>query len=345
MSLTPTPGQPSGPLKRRGCLLLTTLLVGCAAAEPPEFQTSVRGFAEEMRQRHGFPPGELEGALGTVRYQPDIVSAVSRPAESKPWSKYRSIFVTPERARGGLDYWNAQEPVLRKAAQTYGVPPEILVAIIGVESRYGQNTGRYRALDALGTLAFGYPPRGDFFRQQLEELLLLGREQGLSLVEVRGSYAGALGKPQFIPSSYRRFGVDFDGDGRKDLLTNDADAIGSVANYLREHGWRPGDPIVLPLQLPVPPPAQWEAAGMKPSIPLADLEAAGIKPVDGLAGTRLVSLVRLDNEEAREYWLGFDNFYAITRYNHSNLYAMAVYQLSREILALKEREARGRGQH
>jgi membrane-bound lytic murein transglycosylase B len=296
-----------------------------------------------MQQRHGFPADELQRALGTVSYEADIITAISRPAEAKPWYRYRSIFVTPERARGGLAYWNAQEAVLRKASEAYGVPPEVLVAIIGVETRYGRNTGRYRALDALSTLAFGYPPRGDFFRGELESLLLLSREQGLTLGEVRGSYAGALGKPQFIPSSYRRFAVDFDGDGRKDLLSNDADAIGSVANYLREHGWRTGDPIVVPVQIPTAPPTQWEAAGMKPSIPLGDLGAAGIRLAEGLADTRLASLIRLETEGASEYWLGFDNFYAITRYNHSNLYAMAVYQPSREILALKAGEEGARG--
>lgn len=296
-----------------------------------------------MQQRHGFPADELQRTLGKVSYEADVITAISRPAEAKPWYRYRSIFVTPERARGGLAYWKAQEAVLQRASDTYGVPPEILVAIIGVETRYGQNTGRYRALDTLSTLAFGYPPRGAFFRGELEALLLLGREQGFPLGEVRGSYAGALGKPQFIPSSYRRFAVDFDGDGRKDLLTNDADAIGSVANYLSEHGWRRGDPIVVPVEIPGAPPSEWEAAGMKPSIPLADLGAAGIRLAEDLAGTRLASLIRLEAEEASEYWLGFDNFYAITRYNHSNLYAMAVYQLSREILALKAGEGGPRG--
>lgn len=341
MNLTPTPGQPASPRKRRGWLLLVTLLAGPTTAEPLDFQAALRDFAAEMEQRHQFQPGELAPVLEGVKFRPDIVTAISRPAEAKPWYKYRSIFVTPERARGGLAYWNAQEPVLRKVSQTYGVSPEIIVSIIGVETRYGQNTGRYRVLDALSTLAFGYPARGDFFRRELEQFFLLSREQGLALAEVRGSYAGALGKPQFIPSSYRRLGVDFDGDGRKDLLASDADAIGSVANYLREYGWRSGEPIAFPLPLGIAMPAQWETAGMKPSILIKDLESAGIRLEQNLSPTTLVSLVRLENEDTSEYWLGLDNFYAITRYNHSNLYAMAVYQLSREILALKER---GRGQ-
>ena len=311
-------------------------------AEPSDFRSALGGFAAEMQQRHQFSPTEIEHALGEPKFRSDIIDAISRPAESKPWYKYRPIFVTPERARAGLAYWKAGEVILQRASQVYGVPPEIIVAIIGVETRYGRHTGNYRVVDALSTLAFGYPPRGGFFRRELEEYLLLSREQRVEGREQKGSYAGALGKPQFMPSSYRRYAVDFDGDGRKDLWRSDADVVGSVANYLHEYGWRPDAPITVPARAAATPPPHLEAAGPRPSIGLGELEAAGIKAEIVLPADTLVSLVRLENEGDTEYWLGLDNFYTITRYNHSNLYAMAVYQLSRDILALKQGEEPGK---
>lgn len=330
-------------MKPCGWPAAVALLASSAAiAEPSDFRSALGEFASEMQQLHQFSPAEIERALGEPKFRSDIIAAISRPAESKPWYKYRPIFVTPERARAGLAYWKAEEVILQRALQVYGVPPEIIVAIIGVETRYGRHTGSYRVVDALSTLAFGYPPREEFFRRELEEFLLLSREQRVEAQEQKGSYAGALGKPQFMPSSYRRYAVDFDGDGRKDLWHNDADVIGSVANYLREHGWKPGAPITVPARAAANLPQHLNATGLKPSIGLGELEAAGIKAEIGLPPDTLVSLVRLENEEDTEYWLGLDNFYTITRYNHSNLYAMAVYQLSRDILALKQGEEPGK---
>lgn len=308
-----------------------------AEGEPSNFRAVLQDFSLEMQRRHRFTPEDLDRVLGDARFQPGIINAITRPAEAKPWHKYRPIFVNPERAQAGLAYWRDHDPILRRAAQEFGVPPEIVVAIIGVETNYGENTGRYRVIDALSTLAFGYPKRGGFFREELEQFLLLGREERISITDAKGSYAGAMGIPQFIPSSYRSYAVDFDGDGRKDLWQSDADAIGSVASYFRRHGWRPGDPIAFPAGISSRPPSHFEAAGMEPSIPVQELEAAGIRVEQDLAPSTRVSLIRLENERDEEYWLGLNNFFVITRYNHNNLYAMAVYQLSREILALKQK--------
>jgi peptidoglycan lytic transglycosylase B len=323
-------------------LALTLLALGTwavAAASPEERQAAVQAFVDQMVSRHGFQRDSLMALMHQARFRSDIIEIIQRPAEAKPWHQYREIFLTPARIRGGVRFWRQNQALLERAAQEYGVPPEIIVAIIGVETRYGEVTGKYRVLDALATLAFGYPKRADFFRSQLEELLLLGREEHIDLATSYGSYAGAIGLPQFMPSSYRAYAVDFDGDGRRDLWGSRADVIGSVANYFKLHGWQSGEPVALRAQSTGRPPQGLIDAGMKPSLSLKSLTEQGITPVpqaaDGATGPdTLVSLIRLEGAQGDEYWLGLNNFYVITRYNHSNLYAMAVYQLSREILAL-----------
>ncbi len=321
-------------------LLLCTAPLSCTASlstatVPAAFDKGIHVFVSEMTEKHGFDAKKLGALMSKAHYRQSIIDAISRPAEAKPWHQYRPIFVTDARARGGLTFWDANEELLQRAEQEYGVPPEIIVAIIGVETRYGQYTGKYPLLDALATLAFGYPKRGAFFRQQLEEALLLMREEAVDPVHFKGSYAGAMGKPQFIPSSYRAYAVDFDGDGRRDLLNNNADVIGSVANYFRRNGWRQGEPITSPAQAVGKAHQRYLKAGMKPSLTIGELRTAGITPSLSLAAETLSSLIRLEAATEDEYWLGLHNFYVITRYNHSNLYAMAVYQLSRRILALR----------
>ena len=304
-----------------------------AAASPTEREQAVRAFVDEMVDRHDFDRAELMKIMGKARFQGSIIKAMQRPAEAKPWYQYRPIFVTSTHTRGGVQFWQQNQALLERAEREYGVAPEIIVAIIGVETRYGGNTGKHRVLDSLSTLAFGYPKRAKFFRKQLEELLLLGREEGIDILEVKGSYAGAMGMPQFIPSSYRAYAVDFDGDGKRDLLHSTADAIGSVANYFRRHGWKTGATVTLRARTGNRNLDKLVEAGMKPSLSPEQLAGHGVEVDAELPRTTKASLVRLENKQDQEYWLGLNNFYVITRYNHSNLYAMAVYQLSRKIFA------------
>ena len=313
-----------------------SLLGVTAVGQAIELTVDVKGFIDEMVSKHHFDRAELTGLLEEARFRQDVIDLITRPAEAKPWHQYRRIFLQPARAEGGAAFWRDNRHDLLRAEQAYGVPPEIIVAIIGVETRYGANTGRHRVLDALSTLAFGYPPRSRFFRRELEQFLLMAREEGMIPTHPKGSYAGALGKAQFIPSSFRAYAVDFDGDGKRDLWESNADAIGSVANYFVRHGWRTGEPVTVRARKAGADHQRFVDAGMKPSLRVKDLKAAGITtdtPVDPAA---LASLIKLETRDGHEYWLGLHNFYVITRYNHSNLYAMAVYQLSQEIQEVKK---------
>jgi membrane-bound lytic murein transglycosylase B len=294
------------------------------------------GFAAEMERKHGFDPKEVTALLNQTQFRDDIIKAITRPAESKPWHQYRAIFLKPERIAAGVKFWQENEGLLHQIASEYGVPPEIIVAIIGIETRYGEYTGRYRILDSLTTLAFGYPKRSSFFRSELEQFLLLTREEDVDPTQTKGSYAGAMGKPQFISSSYRSYAVDYDGDGHRDLWNNNADVIASVANYFKRHGWRQGEPITLQVKSGNNL-EKFVKAGMKPSIKVGELLANDVKTQGSTTvdPTALTSLIELDAGGHNEYWLGLHNFYVITRYNHSSLYAMAAYQLSQEILASK----------
>jgi membrane-bound lytic murein transglycosylase B len=317
---------------------LTGVLLCISAAvlaKPADFDRKTQDFAREMAQKHGFDQSRLGQLMSGINYRQSIIDAISRPAEAKPWHEYRKIFVTDARAREGVAFWEENKDLLRKAEQEFGVPPEIIVAIIGVETRYGRHAGTYPVMDALATLAFGYPKRADFFRRELEEYLLLTREESLDLTGTKGSYAGAMGMPQFISSSYRAYAVDFDGDGKRDLIDNRADAIGSVAAYFVRHGWKRGAPITTPARGAGTRHEQFVKAGMKPSLRIDGLAKSGITPKQPLPGQGLSSLIKLEGMKGDEYLLGLNNFYVITRYNHSNLYAMAVYQLSRKILAEK----------
>jgi membrane-bound lytic murein transglycosylase B len=284
-----------------------------------------------MAARHGIPAGDLYATLSRARRIPEIIAAISRPAEALPWHRYRRIFLQPDRIDGGVRFWLGNDAALRRAGDAYGVPPEIIVAIIGVETRYGRNAGTYRVLDALATLAFDYPKRADFFRAELEQFLLLVREQGLDAQSLKGSYAGAMGTPQFIPSSFRRYAVDFDGDGRTNIWDDETDAIGSVGNYFREHGWLIGGPVALPLPAGAAPAAALLVPELEPRMTVAELAAGGVAEALPVSAGEKFKLLALETESGRDYWLGFWNFYVITRYNHSVHYAMAVYQLAEEI--------------
>jgi membrane-bound lytic murein transglycosylase B len=231
----------------------------------------------------------------------------------------------------GVEFWNENADTLARAYDTYGVPAEIVVAIIGVETRYGEHKGRYPIMDSLTTLAFDFPKRGKFFRGELEQFLLLTREEEVDPLSLKGSYAGAMGKPQFIASSYRNYAVDFDGDGKRDILNSSVDAIGSVANYFNRHNWKKDEPIAGKARVKGKKYKPIIKKGIKPSMRLRDMARKGVH-VDGkYAPEQLAALIEFKNKKGHEYWVGFNNFYVITRYNHSELYAMAVYQLSQAI--------------
>lgn len=289
-------------------------------------------FVARMVSVHGFEESEVKRVLANAVHKEAIIKAMTRPAEKvKPWKDYRKIFISEKRIAEGVRFLSANKAALDRAEEVYGVAPEVVVAIIGVETFYGRIKGNWRVVDALATLGFDYPKRGKFFTKQLEEFLLLAREQGKDPLTLTGSYAGAMGYGQFIPSSYRSFAVDFDGDGFTDIWNNTTDAIGSVANYFAEHNWQAGQPVVSRARVS-PDYDDDQINRLKLSQTVDDLRAKGFSPVDTLPGDMLAIPLRLKGERGSEFWLGLPNFYTITRYNHSRLYAMTVYDLSQLIL-------------
>lgn len=311
-----------------GLLLMSASSAWGSYVERPE----VRDFIDRMASQHGFAAEELTGLFERVERQQSILDAIARPAEAKPWHEYRPIFLKEKRIRQGVEFWRQHETLLREVEKQYGVPPAVIVAIVGVETRYGGYTGKHRILDSLTTLAFDYPKRGDFFRSELEQFFLLTREEGIDPVDARGSYAGAMGMPQFISSSYRHYAVDHDGDGRRDLWQSPADIIASVANYFQRHGWQAGEPVAAPATLGQATAAQKATRkAEKPRYSVAELEQAGVRSQAGFAADASANLLELDGKAGPEYWLALQNFYVISRYNHSPLYSMAVFHLSEEI--------------
>jgi membrane-bound lytic murein transglycosylase B len=272
-AVTPSPATPSVPER-----------VARSAGQPFGRRTDVQNFIREMTARHGFNPAQLQALFDRVQTRPDIIAAMTRPAEAKPWHEYRAIFINARRIQGGVEFWRTHAATLARAGQVYGVPPEIVVAIIGVETQYGGNLGKHRVLEALATLAFDYPRRADFFRQELEAFLLLTRAEGVDPLALRGSYAGAMGWGQFMPTSYLNYAVDFDGDGHRNLWVNPRDAIGSVANYFRQHGWRPGDPVTVPARVSGSVyPALVARRVAPPADSVASLRAQGVTPLGSVA--------------------------------------------------------------
>ncbi len=336
-------------------LLMAALLSSISVAHETDSEAGSQvGYAEHADAaafvarmvEQGFEADAVRGLLSNARRQESILKAIARPAEKRlSWGEYRNIFLQQQRIDQGIQFWNEHAATIQRATEQYGVAPEIIVAIIGVETRYGRNAGSYRVLDALATLAFDYPPRSRFFSGQLEHYLLLLREEKLTAEAIKGSYAGAMGYGQFIPSSYRHYAVDFDGDARRDIVTNPVDAIGSVANYFKQHGWRTGEPVALQADLPRALAAERFSQSLKPEHPLSYWLAQGFKPrvsaalATSLDADQVATAMLLEGESGEEYWLGLANFYVITRYNHSTLYAMAVYQLSQEIRAQYQRAA------
>ena len=321
--------------------LISTLLVSVtaiAADDDDVYRNNelANKFVTEMVKGHDFEKAELDVWFASAAKKQSILDAISRPAEKRlTWAQYRKIFVTNSRIKKGVTFWIEHEDILSKVEQEFGVPAAVIVAIIGVETRYGENKGSYRVIDALSTLAFDYPPRSKFFKKELKEFLLLSREQKQDPLALMGSYAGAMGYGQFIPSSYRAYAIDYDKDGFVDIWNNTDDAIGSVANYFKVHGWKSNQAVVVRSRVAKNIDESVINQSLKPALTLEELNKKGFTPVKQLKYTANATAMRLKGEWGAEYWLGLHNFYVITRYNHSRLYAMAVWQLSQEIEAAK----------
>ncbi len=306
-------------------------------------RADVQAFIAGLVRDDGFDARTLAQVFGQVRPQPKVVAAMSRPIVAPPkWFEYRPQFLNASRIDAGVAFWHANEAALARAQDGFGVPAPVIVAIIGVETYYGRNTGSYRVIDALSTLAFDYPRRAEYFSAELRNFLLLCREQGVSPLEARGSFAGAVGLPQFMPGSIREYAIDYDGDGRIDLANDPDDAIGSVANYLARHGWQPGQPVMEPVRVEV---ERAEAVvalfdgGVTPRRSVADWVRDGVTGVaiPGNLAADPVGLLMLETTDVPEYWMTFSNWFVLTRYNRSRLYASAVWQLAQALAEERER--------
>ena len=314
------------------CCLWSTL---SCASENYGNNPAAQAIVDELVAEEDFDREQLLQLFAQAERQDSILKAIARPAEkTKPWYEYREIFLNDKRERQGVEFFNEHRDTLLRAEREYGVPAEIIVAIIGVETYYGRIAGSYRVIDALSTLAFDYPKRSPFFTKELKNFLILTRDQGLDPLVLKGSYAGAMGYGQFMPSSYRAYAADFDGDGVADIWNNPVDAIGSVANYFKAHGWRPGDPVVFAADAPADVPPEWFVRArkdLKPTRTVAQFAEVGVVPREPIDPEAMATAMKFELQDGFEYWLGLHNFYVITRYNHSAMYAMSVYQLSRRL--------------
>lgn len=309
--------------------LVTPSLWAAGYSQHPNAQI----FIEKMVNEHHFKRQEVIAWLDAANKRQPILDAMERPAEkTKPWFEYRKIFLGNDRIDQGVIFWSENIDALRDAELRFGVPAKIIVAIIGVETRFGRQMGNYRVIDALATLGFDYPPRSAFFVKELEEFLVLARAQRQDPLNLMGSYAGAMGYGQFMPSSVRNFAVDFDGDGIEDIWRNKRDAIGSVANYFKQHGWQKNAPVFTRARTLVGFDPAMLNTKAKPSMSLRDMHNKGFVPLDAeFPSTLPVEALSYQQEQGTEYWLGFNNYYVITRYNRSQMYALAVWQLSEAI--------------
>lgn len=329
--------RPVGFLFRRalrwvGVMLL--LVVSPASAEGGYHERDdVQAFVKEMAEKHGFTVTELQRVFSNVRHQASVIKLMDPPSTQgvRSWERYRSRFVNQVRIDAGRRFMQEYSADLERAKKIYGVPEEIVTAIIGVETLYGRHTGNYRVLDTLTTLAFDYPRRAEYFRGELEQYLLMAREQGLDFFELQGSYAGAIGLPQFMPTNVRKLGVDFDGDGKVDLRNSVVDAIGSVAHYLAVHGWRTGEPVASHISFDGEVPEAWVET-ILPVMTKKDIQHVGFNTNVALDQALSFAVIPLETpDRPAEFWLGFNNFYVITRYNKSSFYAMSVWHLAEEL--------------
>lgn len=297
-------------------------------------EKKIRDFIRTSAKAYQLDEKALLKSFQNVKKRDEIIKSISNPSEGLPWYRYKKIFLKQSRIDKGIAFWKKHRKALERAEQTYGVPAEVIVAILGIETRYGERQGNIPVLDALTTLGFAYPPRAKFFRKELAQYLILSKEQQFDPADVKGSYAGAIGQPQFMPSSYRHFAVDFNKKGRSDLINSPEDAIGSVANYLMKNGWKKNEPVILDAQVSNDQYKKLQQKGNKPNFTLSKLKRHGVHPTSHIKHKQRKKFVWLalpESETEYGYWLGTQNFYVITRYNTSKLYAMAAAQLAEAI--------------
>lgn len=308
-------------------------------------QNDVKYFINTMVRQHHFDRKQLVAIMREAKFQPQIIESMEKPYEKKTWDVYKDLFLTPERVKAGVDYWQANKEALARAQREYGVPANLIVAIVGVETLYGKHQGNYRVLDALTTLAFHYPKRSPYFTRELSEFLLLCRERGVLATQYMGSYAGAMGKPQFMPSSYRNYAVDFAGNGKRDLMNQDSDVIGSIANYIHQHGWKTNGGVA---QMASVRGSRYKRLAINSKVPgyeLKQIFASGIRPISAIEDhPSKAGVIELTTSSGPEYWLAYPNFYVITHYNSSPQYALVVYlfaqQLNEQWASLQNHTAR-----
>lgn len=322
-----------------GLLTLLLILTGILHANDYNEYPEVQAFTKDLVENHGFAQEQVNDLFSKVKKQQPILDLIAKPAEkAKAWKEYRPIFITQQRIDEGVTFWKNNQAALDKAEKVYGVPAQIIVAIIGVETFYGRNMGNWPVMDALTTLSFDYPPRADFFRKQLKEYLLMTREEQLDPLTLRGSYAGAMGMAQFMPGSFRAYAVDFDNDGHIDIWNNPTDAIGSVANYFKEHRWQTNQPVVFQAKIRGNKANTGLSSGLELDQTIAKLKQVGWSLPTTLPANTSVMAFKLDGDKGDEYWAGLNNFEVITRYNRSVMYSLAVYQLSEQLLATKMKQ-------
>ena len=328
-------------------LCVATLGVAFSTAATADKQADfnkqeLNSFINQLVKEDGFSRSELEKLFAQAEYQNRIIALISKPAERRlTWGEYRNLFINDRRINQGVEFWKENKDLLDQAAKKYGVSPAAIIGILGIETGFGRNSGGFRVVDALATLGFGYPRRATFFKKELRSLLQLAKEQGFNPLELKGSYAGAMGIPQFMPSSYLAYAVDFDGNGQADIWNSNADAIGSIASYLSRHGWTAGQPVAARAKVTGKNADNFVSKNSKPAHSLSDASKMGWKSTTSLPRSIKVRGLELDGSQGTEHWLTTNNFYVITRYNRSDLYAMAVWQLGDHIQKKLNAEQKG----
>ena len=325
--------------KERAYRLIVTAIAGIVLCLPA-YGRSIDGFndrdidsfIDELVREEGFSRPALEKMFEKVEFKPRIVELISKPAERRlTWWEYRNLFINDKRVDDGVEFWKKNQKILDKASETYGVSQSVIIGILGIETGFGQNSGGFRVVDALSTLGFGYPRRATFFKKELREFLILSREQGFDPLALKGSYAGAMGIPQFMPSSYRAYAIDFDKSGQADIWESSADAIGSIASYLSRHGWIEGKPVASRASVRGQKYSSLISDNPRPTRSVNEAKNLGWQSRQVLPESARVRGLKLEGKNGTEHWLTMTNFYVITRYNRSDLYAMAVWQLGSQI--------------